>query len=223
MKTGVSISNAEICLNVLGDLGVVGEDEEDMLPSAFDENMLFSPLERGHLRTKRCSSTPRCLSFLNAVFPQQISQDSRIVIAGKWWWTWINIIIMKCNVGKLIHTMNFQESRHCQVHKRSWFICTMISLTTFALDFNLLPMWWLNSISQGDLYIKNFCHYELVKCRKRFVNVAENSNEGEDCILPYLSSSLPSLTAHWSGTVGEIYICADLEKPRKLKKSLSLS
>ena len=67
-KSGVSISDAEICLNVLGDLGVVGEGEEDMLPSAFDENMLFSPLERGHLRTKRCSSTPRCHSYLQFCF-----------------------------------------------------------------------------------------------------------------------------------------------------------
>ena len=61
MQLGVSISDSEISLNVLGDFGVVGEGDEDMLPSAFDENMLFSPLERGHLRTKRCSSTPRCL------------------------------------------------------------------------------------------------------------------------------------------------------------------
>ena len=61
MQLGVSISDSEISLNVLGDFGVVGEGDEDMLPSAFDENMLFSPLERRHLRTKRCSSTPRCL------------------------------------------------------------------------------------------------------------------------------------------------------------------
>ena len=68
MKLGICISDAEICLNVLGDLGVVGEGDEDMLSSAFDEDMLFSPLERRCLRAKRCSSTPRCLGFPKCLF-----------------------------------------------------------------------------------------------------------------------------------------------------------
>ena len=51
---GISISDSELCLNVLGDLGVVGDDGE--------EDMLSSPLERRFLRAKRCSSTPRCIS-----------------------------------------------------------------------------------------------------------------------------------------------------------------
>ena len=60
---GVNISDAEVCLNVLGDLGVVGdeEEEEDMVLSPFEVDMLSSPLERRHLRAKRCSSTPRWL------------------------------------------------------------------------------------------------------------------------------------------------------------------
>ena len=68
MNSGICISDAEICLNVLGDLGVVGEGDEDMLSPTFDEDMLFSPLERRCLRAKRCSSTPRCLSFHKCSF-----------------------------------------------------------------------------------------------------------------------------------------------------------
>ena len=51
---GISISDSELCLNVLGDLGVVGDDG--------DLDTLSSPLERRYLRAKRCSSTPRCIS-----------------------------------------------------------------------------------------------------------------------------------------------------------------
>ena len=62
MQLGVSISDSEISLNVLGDFGVVGEGDEDMLPSAFDENMLFSPLKKNQKK----SSTSLVISDLNA-------------------------------------------------------------------------------------------------------------------------------------------------------------
>ena len=52
--TGIAVADSEICLNILGDLAVVGEEEE--------EEMLSSPLEPRHLRGKRCSSTPRWTS-----------------------------------------------------------------------------------------------------------------------------------------------------------------
>jgi len=53
-KRGIAVADSEICMNVLGDLAVVGEEEEDI-----EEEMLSSPLEPRHLRGKRCSSTPR--------------------------------------------------------------------------------------------------------------------------------------------------------------------
>merc|ERR1712112_738138 len=46
---GICISEAEISLNLLGDFGVVG-DEDEVNPT-FGEDMLLSPLERRHLRT----------------------------------------------------------------------------------------------------------------------------------------------------------------------------
>ena len=52
LLTGIAVADSEICMNVLGDLAVVGEEEE----------MLSSPLEPRHLRGKRCSSTPRWMS-----------------------------------------------------------------------------------------------------------------------------------------------------------------
>ena len=55
--TGIAVADSEICMNVLGDLAVVGEEEEDI-----EEEMLTSPLEPRHLRGKRCSSTPRWTS-----------------------------------------------------------------------------------------------------------------------------------------------------------------
>ena len=79
--------------------------------------------------------------------------------------------------------------------------------STFALDFNMLPVWWLLSISQSDLYMTIFATSNLKKRGKWYVNVAQNPSEGENCIVPYLSGSLSPLTAHWSGTVDEIYIC----------------
>ena len=54
LLTGIVVADSEICMNVLGDLAVVGEEEEDI-----EEEMLSSPLEPRHLRGKRCSSTPR--------------------------------------------------------------------------------------------------------------------------------------------------------------------
>ena len=54
LLTGIAVADSEICMNVLGDLAVVGEEEEDI-----EEEMLSSPLEPRHLRGKRCSSTPR--------------------------------------------------------------------------------------------------------------------------------------------------------------------
>ena len=54
LLTGIAVADSEICLNVLGDLAVVGEEGEDI-----EEEMLTSPLEPRHLRGKRCSSTPR--------------------------------------------------------------------------------------------------------------------------------------------------------------------
>ena len=53
--TGIAVADSEICLNVLGDLAVVGEEEEEEM----EEELLSSPLEPRHLRVKRCSSTPR--------------------------------------------------------------------------------------------------------------------------------------------------------------------
>ena len=52
LLTGIAVADSEICMNVLGDLAVVGEEEKE-------EEMLSSPLEPRHLRGKRCSSTPR--------------------------------------------------------------------------------------------------------------------------------------------------------------------
>ena len=57
LLTGIAVADSEICMNVLGDLAVVGEEEEDI-----EEEMLTSPLEARHLRGKRCSSTPRWTS-----------------------------------------------------------------------------------------------------------------------------------------------------------------
>ena len=55
LLTGIAVADSEICMNVLGDLAVVGEEEEEEI----GEEMLSSPLEPRHLRGKRCSSTPR--------------------------------------------------------------------------------------------------------------------------------------------------------------------
>ena len=57
LLTGIAVADSEICMNVLGDLAVVGGEEEDI-----EEEMLSSPLEPRHLRGKRCSSTPRWTS-----------------------------------------------------------------------------------------------------------------------------------------------------------------
>ena len=57
LLTGIAVADSEICMNVLGDLAVVGEEEEDI-----EEEMLTSPVEPRHLRGKRCSSTPRWTS-----------------------------------------------------------------------------------------------------------------------------------------------------------------
>ena len=57
LLTGIAVADSEICMNVLGDLAVVGEEEEDI-----EEEMLTSPVEPRHLRGKRCSSTPRWVS-----------------------------------------------------------------------------------------------------------------------------------------------------------------
>ena len=56
--TGIAVADSEICMNVLGDLAVVGEEEEEEI----EEEMSSSPLEPRHLRGKRCSSTPRWTS-----------------------------------------------------------------------------------------------------------------------------------------------------------------
>ena len=56
LLTGIAVADSEICMNVLGDLAVVGEEEEE---EEIEEEMLSSPLEPRHLRGKRCSSTPR--------------------------------------------------------------------------------------------------------------------------------------------------------------------
>ena len=58
-STGIAVSDSEISMNVLGDLAVVGEEEEK---EDMEEEMLSSPLEPRHLRGKRCSSTPRWMS-----------------------------------------------------------------------------------------------------------------------------------------------------------------
>ena len=58
--TGIAVADSEICMNVLGDLAVVGEEEKEMEEEEeIEEEMLSSPLEPRHLRGKRCSSTPR--------------------------------------------------------------------------------------------------------------------------------------------------------------------
>ena len=64
--TGIAVADSEICMNVLGDLAVVGEEEKEMEEEeeieGIEEEMLSSPLEPRHLRGKRCSSTPRWAS-----------------------------------------------------------------------------------------------------------------------------------------------------------------
>ena len=62
--TGIAVADSEICMNVLGDLAVVGEEEKDDM----EEEMSSSPLEPRHLRGKRCSSTPRwTLELVNEI------------------------------------------------------------------------------------------------------------------------------------------------------------
>ena len=56
LLTGIVVADSEICMNVLGDLAVVGEKGEE---EGMEEEVLSSPLEPRHLTGKRCSSTPR--------------------------------------------------------------------------------------------------------------------------------------------------------------------